>query len=359
VESIVREVEALGRDGAREVSLVAQDLAKALGEAGFTVDYLISLLGTPRLFIAAGDGSLFTFLSALYLIPGQDVGLFISTNGTGGAAVVRAFDDAFLDRYYPAPEPSDPQSAPGFSERIAPYLGEYTLARRNFTSFEGTNALMAPADASLGSDDTLALSVAGQVFRFAEVEPGLLQDVGDPARQLVYRTGQDGRLYLMNGSLAMFKPPWYGTANLHRLSFLSGTLLFLGAVIAWPIGFFAGRRRGRPASPPTPLPARLARWAAVFFGLLWLVILLGITSIFIDIIPVFGAPRIIFENVPLLNILLSLSYVLGGLALAILVFAVLAWVRRYWSLGGRIFYSLLALLALLLIWWLAYWNLFL
>jgi hypothetical protein len=34
-------------------------------------------------------------------------------------------------------------------------------------------------------------------------------------------------------------------------------------------------------------------------------------------------------------------------------------VRRYWSLGGRIFYSLLALLALLLTWALVYWNLFL
>jgi hypothetical protein len=38
---------------------------------------------------------------------------------------------------------------------------------------------------------------------------------------------------------------------------------------------------------------------------------------------------------------------------------VLAWVRRYWSLGGRIFYTLLALSAILLTWSLAYWHLFL
>ena len=47
------------------------------------------------------------------------------------------------------------------------------------------------------------------------------------------------------------------------------------------------------------------------------------------------------------------------IALAILIFAVLAWLRRYWSLGGRIFYSLLALMALLLSWALVYWNLLL
>jgi hypothetical protein len=233
------------------------------------------------------------------------------------------------------------------------------MARGNFTSFERMNALMAPADATLGSDDTLVLSLPGQVFRFAEVEPGLLQDIGDPARQLVYRTGLDGRRYMMNGSFAMFRTPWYGTANLHQLLFLSGTLLFLGAVVAWPIGFFAGQRKRHPASQPTPVPARLARWAAVLFGLLLLVCLLGVLSIFTDILPGFGVPRLAFGTPPLLRFLLALSYVLGGLALAILGFTVLAWVQRYWSLGGRIFYTLLALLALLLTWALVYWNLLL
>jgi hypothetical protein len=80
----------------------------------------------------------------------------------------------------------------------------------------------------------------------------------------------------------------------------------------------------------------MARWTAALFGLLWLLVLLGIVSIFMDILPETGAPRIIYETVPLMNILLSLSYVLGGLALAILIFAVLAWVRRYWSLGERV-----------------------
>ena len=76
-----------------------------------------------------------------------------------------------------------------------------------------------------------------------------------------------------------------------------------------------------------------------------------------DILPGFGVPRLYFETPPALNFLLALSYVLAGLALAILVFAVLAWLRRYWSLGGRIFYSLLAVMALLLTWVLLYWNL--
>ncbi len=326
--------------------------------SGMAYGFVESTINDQR--ILSHTGSLITYLSSLYLIPDQNVGLFISTNSTGGANAVLTLADAFVDRYYPVAETPEPQSAPGFAERIAPYLGEYTPARGNFTSFEKMAGFMASVKASLGSDDTLVLSLPGQVIHFVETEPGLLQEIGEPGtRQLVYRTGPDGRMYLMNGSFAAFRTPWYGTAMLHRLLFVSGTLLFLVALVAWPIGFFAARRKRAPASQPAPLPARLARWAAALFGLLWLVSLLGIVSIFANILPGFGVASIEFETPPQLTLLLSLSYLLGGLALAMAVFAVLAWLRRYWSLGGRIFYTVLAVLALLLTWALVYWNILL
>ena len=311
-----------------------------------------------RILSHAGDTALFH--SGLYLLPGQNVGLFISTNATRGRAVVEAVKKAFFDRYYPMAEPPVPQSAAGIAERIAPYLGEYTKAQSNFTTYEKIYEAFSPINVSLDSDGALVVSQPGRVLRFTEVEPGLLQDLDDPDNQWIYRAGLGGRLFLISSEPhPLFRTPWYGTGTLHLLLFLSGTLMFLGALIVWPIRFFAGRCKRSLGSQPTPRPARLARWAAALFGLLWLVVLLGITSIFIDILPAFGVPRIVFETVPLLNILLSLSYGLAGLALAIMVFAVLAWVWRYWSLGGRIFYTLLALFALLLTWSLAYWNLFL
>ena len=311
-----------------------------------------------RMLSHGGDTTLFH--SGLYLLPGQNVGLFISTNGMRGRDVVDAVREAFLGRYYPTAKPPAPQSAAGFAERIAPYLGAYTQAQSNFTTYEKIYRVFSPILASLDSDGVLVVSQPGRVWRFAEVEPGLLQDLQAPDNRWVYRTGSGGRLFLLSSEpFPLFRTPWYGTGPLHLLLFVSGTLLFLGALIAWPIGFFAGRRKRAAGSPPIPRPARLARWAAALFGLLWLVVLLGIASIFMDILPVFGVPRIIFESVPRLNVLLALSYGLAGLALAILIFAVLAWARSYWRLGGRIFYTLLALFALLLTWAMTYWNLFL
>jgi hypothetical protein len=103
--------------------------------------------------------------------------------------------------------------------------------------------------------------------------------------------------------------------------------------------------------------ARIARWAAALFGLLWLVSMLGISSAFADPVPGLGTPGMYYEIPRRIEVLLVLLYSLGGLALVIVVLAVLAWVQRYWSLGGRIVYSLLAVLAALLTWALIYWNL--
>jgi len=89
-------------------------------------------------------GNMTTHLSGLYLIPGQNVGLFIVANSTGSITTLEAVKKAFLDRTYPAAEPSALQSAAGFAERIAPYLGEYTWSRTNFTTLEKMGVLMRP-----------------------------------------------------------------------------------------------------------------------------------------------------------------------------------------------------------------------
>ncbi len=46
-----------------------------------------------------------------------------------------------------------------------------------------------------------------------------------------------------------------------------------------------------------------------------------------------------------------------GLAVALGIHTLLAWRGRYWSLAGRLHYTLVTLGALAFVWWLNYWNL--
>jgi CubicO group peptidase (beta-lactamase class C family) len=314
--------------------------------------------------ILTHGGNYITYMSNLILIPEQNVGFFISTNGSGGSKVIGNTSDAFLDHYYSPLEMPNPESPADFAERIAPYLGSYTNIRGNFTTFERMNSLFFPLNIRLEDDRTLEFATPGQVYRLVEVEPGLLQQIGEPANRVVYYTDADGHR-ILTGSFGIGEPfsfyrsPWYGISTLHMLLFVSGAVLFLGALVAWPIASIIKRRKHVPDAEPTPPTARLARWSAALFGLLLLISALGATSVFLEILPGYGVPRVWFEIPPLLNLMMALSYVLAGLAMAMVVFAVLAWMRRYWSPAGRIFYSLLGVMAVLLVWALAYWNLFL
>ncbi len=284
------------------------------------------------------------------------MGLFYSTNSQGGYDSIDQVKKAFLNHYFPEAEPpTPPPPEEGFSERIAPYLGQYTSADSNFTTYEKIYGVFSPISASLEGDGSLV--IAG--VRYAEVEPGLLQEIGEPDNQRVYRPGPDGRLFLMGSEpLHMFRTPWYGGSILHLLLFASGTLLFLGSLIAWPIGFFTGRRKKCAQMSSPDLFLRVWRtgrrhslacygcrccWESCPF--LW-------TSC-----QKLEDPGSSMKPCHCWTPCCPFRYVLGALALVIVVFAVLAWVRRYWSRGGRIFYSVLALMALLLTWVLLYWNL--
>ncbi len=55
--------------------------------------------------------------------------------------------------------------------------------------------------------------------------------------------------------------------------------------------------------------------------------------------------------------LLVIPIVTTALTMVMLVAAVIAWIRGYWSTLGRLYYSLITLTALAFVWWASYWNL--
>lgn len=318
---------------------------------GMAYGFFENVFNVQRVISHGGDTILFH--SGLFLIPEQNVGLFISTNSVGGAGVGDAVIQAFIDHYYPVEETPAPIPPADFAERISPYIGEYTLTRNNFTTFEKLFAAMTPINVSLNDEGYLLLSL-GETQQFVEVEPGLLQGRYDPDTKIIYRTDEDGRVYLLSTSpLGVIKKPWYGSTTLHVLLLVISALLLLDAPIRWLIGFLKSLCK----SEPQPSFARLARGAAVLFSLLLLIFLIGLLIIFSDILPTYGVPRFILEEMPVVNTLLMMPIFLGISGMIMLVFTIIAWIKGYWKLTGRIHYSLLTLSALSLIWIFSYWNL--
>ena len=129
----------------------------------------------------------------------------------------------------------------------------------------------------------------------------------------------------------------------------------MGTVLAVPIGAATRRRyhlMAPEAIPPLSRGERLARLTAWVFALLatlYIGIMAGVLRDLNNVI--FGAP-------PFLARLTFVPWLLALLAVAVVVWAVVAWMRGYWTLWGRILYTALALLGAGYVWFLWFWRFF-
>jgi CubicO group peptidase (beta-lactamase class C family) len=287
------------------------------------------------------DGGTPRFLSHLVLLPEHRTGLFVSYNTP--PADPRAVATAFLDRYFPAGPPPAPLAADG-GAHLADLAGTYVPARVAPTSAQKLVDWIKAVEVAQDGDHRVLL--AGRPY--AEVEPGVFQQVGGERRLAFGRDARGHVRYLFWGPIAYLRVPWY-QAPLVQLGLLAACLaVFASALVAWPVHAWIGRRRG---DPPPPRAARAARWLAALvavaaFALIgWYVgLLLGFGETY-----VFPTARV--------ATLTRLTWLVPGATVAVLALAVVAWRRHFWSVPWRAHYSAVAGAAVVLVGCLAFWNL--
>jgi CubicO group peptidase (beta-lactamase class C family) len=309
-------------------------------------------------------GDIGTFSSQLILHPEDDWGFYLHYNVFNDALRER-FISAFLYRYYGSKgEEAVPANLTLGQEELDRFTGSYRWVRHPRSTFGKLLALIpGPVNVNIRANDDGTLSVgffgAEVEWRYAQVEPlvfrqisggvqgisGLEFDLGD---KLVFRESQFGDIefaFVPFQSVALQKVPWYegGEAQMGALGIF--LITFLSPFLVWPAGKLISRIRKRPQIA-TSASRRARVFALVVCGLNFvflLALLLGIGDLSL------GVPLLI-------QIALILPIATGLLSLPLLVMACLAWARGTWSVGGRLYYSLLVLAAGSFIFWAQYWN---
>lgn len=307
--------------------------------------------------IVSHEGDTILFHSGLYLFPEENVGLFVSYNSAGGTRARAELLKAFVERYYPAPEPERTEPPPDFETRVDAYTGEYHLARANYTSAEKLLTLFQPVQVAVGPEGDLVINVMGETDQYVEVEPGLVRQTRGED-EVIFTFDEDGRVSRALPAdippFTLFKAPWYATLGFTTPLLIGGLVLFLLTLVGWGVAYFVTRAHDKEMLPS--LPARLARWVAVGFVIVSVVFLVGLFSIVGDVNPAYGVPDVFFGEASGLSVLTNLTYLIAALAAGMVVMAVWAWARVFWSWFGRGWYTLITLVALSWVWLLAYWN---
>jgi hypothetical protein len=320
---------------------------------GMAYGFYEQSINNLRLIAHGGDTGLFH--SLLALLPDARVGVFVSYNSAGGEIARDTFLQALLNRYFPAARVSLPGTLPGFSQRAEQISGSYLVTRRNQTSFQKLFNLLTPINVSTAGDGHLVITGADvQTLNVVEVAPWVFRQV-DGAETVIFHVGSDGTTMLV-GNLPFFaftKAAWYDTPTFHFLLLIVCLLLFLSAILLWPLGFL---RR-----------IRLKREGKLLSGnrrSLLIHVLAGIVS-GLNILFVAGLVFLIATNPetlefsvpPMLIALFQMARISSVLTVGVFLSLVLVWWRRFWSPGQRIQYTLVALAALAFVGELVYWNL--
>ncbi len=326
---------ALPDAGAGEVRILQTNTAQLMHTQQLTVDP--RLPGMAHGFIEATvhgyptyghSGGTAHFLSDMIMIPELGLGVFISTNTSGGSGkVMNGFVRELVARFFP-PGPDYIELPAKHIEASPDVFGPYILSRRAHTTVEK----MAFPVASVQRATTGDLLVGGfdaEPSRFVAIAPDHFISVNDSGSQLIFERDKDGHVTRLLTSI----PIMIGTPAvfLERQDGVYGTLA-LGALVFVGVLLGIWHRSGRNLQS-TPMERR-AMWLTGSMASVWLIALL---LLIIGILAV-SDPRNIFFNFPSPVFQSGLLAILLAVVLTVLatVFTPMALRNGTWTLSRRI-----------------------
>ncbi len=312
-------------------------------------------------------GGMMLYDTALFMIPSEDLGFFISHSGGNYLVNFNIFQD-FLDQYFPGEEKEEVTGIPATRSDAEPFSGEYYQNRRSFTSSDALLSLLfGTIKVEAGDGGRLIVHHLGDTHEFMEVENGVYQNLSNQRSKdysggfqtIVFGTDSIGKTMLIaDGPMSYSRAAWYEGTNTTLCLIRFSMVTILGSFIFWTVKGGVGllRRKGR-----NPIEEqRVAKWGkrvAYFQGLLAF-IFFGSFLLNGEPDPVYGLPVQAFTPPsPILAVLDRVIPLLMILVTFVVVkFAIAAWVKGHKGILPRIHYSLFATASVMLIWVFYYWN---
>jgi CubicO group peptidase (beta-lactamase class C family) len=321
---------------------------------GVAYGFFESYLNDKRELFHTGGGG---HESILFLLPNERVGFYLVYSGE----LDKDFVQAFLDHYYPAANPFRLPNPPSyFTDRAKKFTGLY---RPNFvanTNIEKLVGLVADTHVVSNEDGTLTLELPpfrSKRMRMVEVEPLLFR--GEGGFYIAFKTDSNGKITRMFTSGSTRDPTAYDKLRWYESGLLSaglggvGFIVFLSFTIGSAIGFIRrGWRKLRSKPQPKKTEQRLAWWMATLVSLLVVISPAPILTwmLFGD----HSRPSQFRFAFHISSGALLLASLLGP---SLLFFAGFAWKACAWTIVRRVYYSVVAITAFLMVPFFYYWNL--
>ena len=324
---------------------------------GMTFGFIEGTINGQRVLFHGGNLPLFN--SGLYLLPQENVGLFVSYSGGMEVLAHAELWQAFMDGHYPAANtiPDDSENSGAGS---VVYTGEYHANRRSFSTDERLLAVLQSMRVDVDNEGNLVVDYMGETHEFSEQQDGIYTRVTSGRspnpfgtfQHIAFDTDPFGRVLLAtDGVMSYSRAPWYGSMPFTALALIFTLPLLLGSLAYW--GITAVRQLVKDRKAPSPTLGNLRQLTAIGFGVIVLGILLRLISMS-EMSPVYGVPLSFFAGVQDDRLIHPVIPML--LAATLVGFTAATWWKRDGQLSEQIHYSVFTAAALTLLFVLKYWH---
>lgn len=302
------------------------------------------------------DGDSFYFHSDLWLLPGENVGLFISMNsiGTSRAAAVdpirKGLIEQFGDRYYPATNTAPPVELPTAKEHARMLVGSYFNSQGSFSNFADAANFLDQRSIGLDRDGRPSIpstpSQGGMPVQWIEIAPFVWQEShGHEHLGAAVENGRVVRWSIDDPTTVWERVSWYRDAAWLQPLCLAALAIIVLTALSWPIGAIARRRYGAALA----LDSRGLKAHRLIGAFSWLVLatLLGWMFLLAQFIPLVDNDGSLDRRIRLLQI----GGTIGAFGLAALALWNLQgkW-RRARTKFAKLWSALIVLAALSILW---------
>lgn len=284
--------------------------------------------------------------SYLVILPGKNLGFFVSYNTEAGTQAAAEFVNSFITTFVPL------KGTINSSHAEIPYhdpkdlAGEYRSTRSVYNHVERITNFPGSGYVRVAINPDSILSVAGQTFYEKEF---LVYSPLDGTDTIVFHQDGNGKYthFQINSYpySAFERISWYESPTFNLLAFGACYALLLTALLAAFMGIF---RRRKKSSSDSRLP-NIARLWVLIVSIVFLLVPVA-TIVYSQLDYKYPFP---FYMVVVLAIILAASILVIGPV----IFTILAWVRRFWGLSGRIHFTLITVALLGMVWFMYYWRL--
>ena len=310
---------------------------------GWSYGFVENTISGRKVFNKDGNGM--GFSNRVVLMPDEDLGIFVSINHRNmgetmwltraAGMATRTLFAAILENFVPETEVESLELQPPYPYiDLDQYKGHYQKAGVSRDDFFKLEAMLDNTDVRKTGDGKL--KIGSGIYQ--PVAPLLFQNIDNPNRHIVFIENQDNEVeFLTYGGTGSYqKVPWYQARNFQIGLLVLITLISIGMVVTWPF-------------------SRQGHWMGWGVGLFNLSFIAGVAWIFnsqaTDLLDFFKAIP------PWIQILFTIPWVIGILALSLPFFLVQMWNAVDVSWYGRIQYLLMTASAFATFWLANLWNL--